>query len=66
MPRLDAERAVLVDQLAVDPDLRIAAHVDQHVPVDRRMIVGAGVRVAGAECQMDRPTDLFVEQDAAR
>src|SRR3972149_304760 len=62
-PRSDAERAVLVNQLAVDPDLRIAAHLDQHIPVDGRTIVGAGIRVAGAAGQVDRPTDPLVPQD---
>ena len=62
----DQESAVAVEGFPVDPDLRVVAHVAQHVPVDGRAVVTAGIGVAGAERQVNRAPDLLIEQDVAR
>src|SRR3989337_366322 len=33
--------------------------------MDRGLVVRTGFRVARAECHVERPTDLFIEQDVA-
>lgn len=58
----DREGAVLVHALAVDGDGAIA-HLDDHVPVDRAVVLVPRVRVARPDGEVDRPAHLLVEQD---
>src|SRR5690606_4020780 len=44
----------------------VVAHVADHVPMDRAVVLAARFGVALADSDMHRPTDLLIKQDAAR
>src|SRR5689334_1524238 len=54
----DLELAVLREQFAVDFDLSAGAQVADQVPVDRRIVDAAGLRVAHADGHVHGPADL--------
>ena len=62
---LDYEGAIPVEQLAINPDLAVLAHVADHVPVDGALIQATGFRIAHAHGHMHRPADFLVIQDHA-
>src|SRR3712207_1187412 len=59
----DDEPPVPQERLAVDVDLAAVAQVADQIPVDRRLVDAARLRVAGADRHVDRAADLLVEQD---
>src|SRR5690349_15860394 len=58
-----ADPAPVDHDLAVGPHRPALAEVDDQVPVDGALVRPAGLRIRGAERQMDRPPDLLVEED---
>ena len=58
------EPPVPLDGAAVEQQLAAAAQVADQVPVQRRDVGAAGLRVARAEREVDRAADLLVEQGA--
>src|SRR5207244_11407151 len=58
----DTPLAVLLDELAVDPELAPAAQVLDHVPVDGAPVAAAEVGEAGADREVDGAVDLLVEE----
>src|SRR5205814_1483790 len=61
-PTIARELAVLVDLYAVDSDRSAVAEIDHHVPVQARLVGIAGFGISGAEGEMNRAADFFVEQ----
>src|SRR3954467_12299978 len=62
----DEELAVFLQLLSVDGDRAALAQVADHVPVDGRVVRAAGLRVAGADREVERAADLLVEQHLLR
>src|SRR5213080_4839195 len=59
------EPAVAVDELAVGVDLATRAQVADHVPVQRRAVRAAALRIGRPEREVHRAADLLVEEDVA-
>src|SRR5262249_31331168 len=56
---------VAIDELAVRVDLAAGAKVADKIPVERRSVEGACLRIRGAEGEVHRPAHLLVEQGVA-
>src|SRR6266446_208438 len=57
---------VAIDELAVRIDLAAGAEVADQVPVERRAVEAARLRIRGSEREVHRPADLLVEERVAR
>src|SRR5689334_11015958 len=57
--------AILHHHLAIGGDPAAAAGIDDQVPVEGRLIDSPRLGIALTEREVDRPTDLFVVEDAA-
>src|SRR3954447_16462791 len=63
---LDDELAVALELLPVHDDGSAAAEVEHHVPVHRRVVLAARLRIARADRHVHRAADLLVEEDLLR
>src|SRR5687768_6366794 len=66
--RKPVARELAVDEHLLPVDLRVPAfaQVHDHVPVEAGLVRVAALGVAGAEGEVDRAADLFVEEGVAR
>src|SRR6266566_3658628 len=56
---------VAIDELAVRIDLAAGAEVADQIPVERRAVEAARLRIRGSERKVHRPADLLVEEGVA-
>src|SRR5579864_914100 len=60
---LDEELTVRKESFTIHQNLSISTSIANHIPMHRRFVYRAGLRIRLSGCHVNSATDLFIEQD---
>src|SRR4051794_21992391 len=64
VPYLHHKQPIFVEKFPIAVDFAALAHVADHTPVDRALVLAPGIGIPPPKRHMHRPADLLVKQDA--